>query len=92
MKPQYQARQEAEKEAKKDLVSQFTGMLSALLPVLALLGISLEWFTQEFIDNLYLFLMALIPLVVNLFTIWKNHYGGKRAIEQKTKLKEHGLK
>lgn len=84
--------EQVEHEAKADLVSQFTGMLSALLPLLAILGISLDWFTQEFIDNLYVFLVALIPFVINLYTIYKNHFTGEHAKEQNRALKEKGLK
>lgn len=80
------------KDAKYDLISQFTGMLSALLPVLAILGISLDWFTQEFIDNLYLFLVALVPFAVNIYAIYKNHFSGKKAQEQNRLLKNRGLK
>lgn len=83
---------EVKKDAKYDLISQFTGMLSALLPVLAILGISLDWFTQEFIDNLYLFLVALVPFVVNIYAIYKNHFSGKKAQEQNRLLKNRGLK
>lgn len=79
-------------EAKGDLVSQFTAILSALLPVLAILGINLEWFNSEFIDSLGILLSAVIFFGVNVFGIWKNHYSGKRAREQNKALKEKGLK
>lgn len=85
-------RQEVEQEAKADLVKQFTGVLSALLPVLAILGISLEWFNEEFIENLYLFLIALVPFAFNVYAIIKNHFSGKKAQEQNETLKEKGLK
>jgi len=92
MKPQYQARQEAEREAKKDLVSQFIGILFALLPVLGILGINFDWFTAEFIDSLGILISAIVAFVINAYTIWKNHYSGKKAREQNAKLKEQGLK
>jgi len=91
MNPKFK-NEEVQIEAKKDLISQLTGALSALLPVLAILGISLDWFTQEFIDSLYVFLVSLVPLVVNLYTIWKNHFSSKKAQEQNKVLKERGLK
>lgn len=92
MKTQYVAQQEASKEAKKDLVSQFAGVLSALLPVLAILGVNFEWFNHQFIDSLALLLSTIIAFVVNVFTIYKNHYSGKSAQKQNTKLKQEGLK
>lgn len=87
-----QIQKEVEQEAKKGLIMQFTGMLSALIPVLALLGISLEWLTEEFINYLYLFLIALVPFVFNLYTIYKNHFSRKEAQKQNEVLKEHDLR
>lgn len=92
MKTQYQAQQEAQKEAKKDLVSQFTGMLSALLPVLAILGINFDWFNAEFIDSLGILISAIVVFVINVFTIYKNHFSGKDAQKQNEKLKQEGLR
>lgn len=92
MKTRYQITKEVEKEAKKDLVKQFTGVLSALLPVLTILGISLEWFNEEFINHLYLFLAALVPFAYNVYAIIKNHYSGEKARREKEVLKEQGLK
>lgn len=92
MKSQYQAQQEARKEAKTGLISQFTGILSALLPVLAILGINFDWFNQEFIDNLGALLTAIALFVINAYTIYKNHYSGKHAQVQNEELKKKGLK
>ncbi|RDW18050.1 hypothetical protein CWR48_10625 [Oceanobacillus arenosus] len=83
---------EVKQEAKTGLIMQFTGMLSALIPVLALLGVKFDWLTQEFVDSLYLFLVALAPLVLTFYTIYKNHYSGKKAQEQNEVLKKEGLK
>lgn len=83
---------EVKKEAKHDLIKQFIGMLSALLPLLAILGFSLEWFNEEFISALNVFLVALVPFAYNLYAIYKNHFSSKRAQEQKAALKEKGLK
>lgn len=80
------------KEAKQDLIKQFIGMLSALLPLLAILGISLDWFNEQFISSLNVFLVALVPFVYNLYAIYKNHYSGKKAQAEKKVLKERGLK
>lgn len=85
-------KEEVHKEAKTDMISQFIGMLSAALPVLAILGISLKWFNQDFINALNIFLLALVPFAYNLFAIWKNHYSSKRAKRQNEILKKKGLK
>lgn len=79
-------------EAKGDLVSQFTAILSALLPILGILGINLEWFNAEFIDSLGILLSSIIFFGVNVFGIWKNHYSGKKAQKQNEELKRKGLK
>ena len=92
MKTQFEAQQEAQKDAKKDLVSQFTGILSALLPVLAILGINFNWFNQEFIDSLGILISAIVLFIVNVFTIYKNHFSGKDAQKQNEELKRQGLK
>lgn len=80
------------KEATNDLIKQLIGMLSALLPLLAILGISQSWFNEEFISSLQVFLVALIPFVYNLYSIYNNHFSGKKAQAQKRVLKEKGLK
>lgn len=92
MKTQYVAQQEAQKEAKQDLVSQFAGMLSALLPVLAILGVNFEWFTHAFIDSLAILISTIVAFIVNVLTIYKNHYSGKSAQKQNAELKQKGLK
>jgi hypothetical protein len=83
---------ETKKQAKKGLVSQFIGVLSALLPVLAVLGINFEWFNQSFIDSLEVFISALVLFGINAFTIIKNHYSGKKAQTQYKELRRRGLK
>lgn len=92
MKTSIEAHKEAKQEAKGDLVSQFIGILFALLPVLGILGINLEWFTAEFIDSLGILISAIIAFAVNAYTIYKNHYSGKKAQEQNQELKKKGLK
>ena len=81
-----------QKEAKKDLVKQFIGILSALVPVLALTGYSLDWFTEDLIESFGIFLTATVAFIANIIAIWKNHYSGKKAQEQNKVLIEKGLK
>lgn len=92
MKTQYQAQQEAQKEAKKDLAKQIAGVLSALIPVLTILGINFEWLTEDFVQQFYVLLVAIAALAYNLYAIYKNHFSGRKAQEQNAKLKQEGLK
>ncbi len=92
MKTQYQAHQEAQKEAKKDLAKQIAGVLSALIPVLTILGINLEWLTEEFVQQFYVLMVAVAALAYNVYAIYKNHFSGKHAQKQNEELKRKGLK
>ena len=83
---------ETKRQAKKGLVSQFIGVLSALLPVLAVLGINFDWFNQEFIDSLEVFISAVVLFGINVYTIYKNHFSGKKAQTQYKELRRRGLK
>ena len=92
MDSNFQIDYEVKKEAKYDLVSQFIGILSALLPVLAILGVNLEWFNQDFIDSLGVLLSAIIFFVINAYAVYKNHFSSKKAQKQNEVLKTRGLK
>lgn len=92
MKSQHQSLEEAKKEALQDLVSQFAGMLSALLPVLAIVGVNFEWFTHDFIESLALLISISIAFFVNVWTIYKNHFSRKKSQLQNAELKQKGLK
>lgn len=84
--------EQVKKEAKRGIIEQFIGILSAALPLMAILGISLEWFNESFISALNVFLIALIPFGYNVYSIWKNHFSGKKAQEQNRAIKQKGLK
>ncbi len=71
---------------------QFIGVLTALLPFLGVLGINLEWFNEDFISGLEVVLLAIAAFVINAYTIYKNHYSGKKAQQQNAELKSKGLK
>lgn len=92
MKTDFQVDYEVKKEAKKDLISQIAGVLTALLPVLAITGYSLDWLTEEFITHLTVLLGAVAALAYNVYAIYKNHFSGKGAQDQKKALKKQGLK
>ncbi|MBT2601435.1 MULTISPECIES: phage holin [unclassified Oceanobacillus] len=92
MKTQSQVNREVKQDASKGLIMQFVGILTALLPLLGIVGINFEWFNQEFIDGLEVLLLAVVAFVINAYTIYKNHYSGKNAQEQNAELKSRGLK
>lgn len=83
---------QVKKEAKLDLIQQFLGILAALIPVLAILGINLNWLTDEFISSLGVLLSAIALFGVNAYAIYKNHFSGKQAQKQNHTLKQRGLK
>jgi hypothetical protein len=59
----------------KDVVSQIVGFLSAIFLFLGTVNIKYEWFTEASISAFGLVLSAGMFLAVNLYTIYKNHYG-----------------
>ncbi|MBT2599076.1 MULTISPECIES: phage holin [unclassified Oceanobacillus] len=92
MKTQSQVNREVKQDATKGLIVQFTGILTALLPLLAITGVQFEWFNEDFIGALETFLLAIFAFGVNAFAIWKNNFSGKKAQEQNAELKSRGLK
>ncbi len=88
----FKTENEVKKDALKGLIMQFAGILTALLPLLGILGISLNWFNQDFIDSLEVVLLAILAFGVNAYAIYKNHYSGKKAQEQNRVLKNRGMK
>lgn len=77
----------------KDLVKQITGWLMAVLLFLGTINVKFEWFTVESINAFEVVMVASIPLIGVVVTIYKNHYGiTKKAKEQKEVLKQNNLK
>ncbi|MEK4754781.1 phage holin [Priestia sp. FSL R5-0597] len=77
----------------KDFVKQITAFLMAILLFLGTLNVKFEWFTVDSINAFEAVLIAAIPLVAVLVSIYKNHYGiTEKAKEQKEVLKQKGLK
>ncbi|TDL34588.1 hypothetical protein E2R51_02400 [Jeotgalibacillus sp. S-D1] len=70
----------------KDFIKLLSGFLSALLPFLAIMGISFEWFNEDSI-NAFIFLVgALIPFLGSLYATWMNtFYRGEIAFKHAEK-------
>ncbi|WP_077325806.1 phage holin [Virgibacillus siamensis] len=88
----FKIEEEVKREAKSGVVSQITGFLAALLPVLSIAGYQFDWFTQDFINSIGVLLSAGISLVVTCMAIYKNHFSSKKAQKQNKALKQKGLK
>ncbi|MEX3713663.1 phage holin [Cytobacillus horneckiae] len=71
-----------------DVVKQIVGFLSAIMLFLGTLNIEFQWLTDASISAFGVVLSAGIFLGVNLYTIYKNHYGfTDKAKQQKAWLK-----
>ncbi|ASV67566.1 PTS mannose transporter subunit IID [Cytobacillus kochii] len=67
-----------------DVVKQIVGFFSAIMLFLGTLNIEFQWLTDASINAFGVVLSAGIFLSVNLYTIYKNHYGfTRKAINQK---------
>jgi protein-S-isoprenylcysteine O-methyltransferase Ste14 len=76
----------------KDIVKQLVGFLMAVLLFLGTINIKFDWFTEASINAFGFVVAAAIALGINLWTIYKNHYGfTARAKAQKSALKRQGL-
>ncbi len=77
----------------KEVVSQVTGFLTAIMLFLGTINIKFEWFTEDSISAFGLVLSAGILLGVTLYTIYKNHFGfTEKAKKQKAFLEKENLK
>lgn len=77
----------------KQYIALFGGLLGAVLLFLNSIGLQLDWFNQESIDNFTNVLLAIVPFAVVLYGVWKNTYVvSNKAKEQEKVLKDNGLK
>ena len=76
----------------KGLIHQILGVLLAFSAFAGVAGLGLDWLNEELINSFGLLLYAVAGFVYTAYTIYKNHFSGKKAQEQNKKLKEEGLK
>ena len=76
----------------KGLIHQILGVLLAFSAFAGVAGFGLDWLNEELINSFGLLLYAVAGFAYTAYTIYKNHFSGKKAQEQNKKLKEEGLK
>ena len=76
----------------KGLIHQILGVLLAFSAFAGVAGFGLDWLNEELINSFGLLLYAVAGFGYTAYTIYKNHFSGKKAQEQNKKLKEEGLK
>ena len=76
----------------RGLINQILGVLLAFSAFAGVAGFGLDWLNEELINSFGLLLYAIAGFAYTAYTIYKNHFSGKKAQEQNKKLKEEGLK
>lgn len=79
-------------EANRDLIKQFVGIFSAIIPILAAFGYRFEWLNEDMLSMIATAIVLTTSFIVSVYTMWKNHYTSKKAQKQKLALKQRGLK
>lgn len=83
---------QVQSEKIKGLIHQILGVLLAFSAFAGVAGFGMEWLNEEFINSFGLLLYAIAGFGYTAYTIYKNHFSGKKAQKQNKKLKEEGLK
>lgn len=83
---------EVESDKIKGLIHQILGILLAFSAFAGVAGIGMEWLNEEFINSFGLLLYAIAGFGYTAYTIYKNHFSGKKAQKQNEELKKKGLK
>lgn len=76
----------------KGLIHQILGVLLAFSAFAGVAGFGMEWLNEELINSFGLLLYAIAGFAYTAYTIYKNHFSGKKAQAHNKKLKEEGLK
>lgn len=85
-------KQEVKSEKVKGLIHQVLGVLFAFSAFAGVAGFGMEWLNEEFINSFGLLLYAIAGFGYTAYTIYKNHFSGKKAQKQNEELKKKGLK
>ena len=84
--------EQVKNEKIKGLIHQILGVLLAFSAFAGVAGFGMEWLDEELINSFGLLLYAVAGFGYTAYTIYKNHFSGKKAQAQNKKLKEEGLK
>lgn len=76
----------------RGLIHQILGVLLAFSAFAGVAGFGLEWLSEELINSFGLLLYAVAGFGYTAYTIYKNHFSGKKARVQNEELKRKGLK
>jgi len=76
----------------KGLIHQILGVLLAFSAFAGVAGFGMEWLNEELINSFGLLLYAVAGFAYTAYTIYKNHFSGKKARAQNEALKKQGLK
>ena len=76
----------------KGLIHQILGVLLAFSAFAGVAGFGLDWLNEELINSFGLLLYAVAGFAYTAYTIYKNHFSGKKAVKQNEELKRKGLK
>ena len=83
---------EVENDKIKGLIHQILGILLAFSAFAGVAGFGLEWLDEELINSFGVLLYAIAGFGYTAYTIYKNHFSGKKAVKQNEVLKKQGLK
>ena len=84
--------EQVKNEKIRGLIHQILGVLLAFSAFAGVAGFGMEWLNEELINSFGLLLYAVAGFGYTAYTIYKNHFSGKKAQAQNKKLKEEGLK
>lgn len=76
----------------RGLIHQILGVLLAFSAFAGVAGFGLDWLNEELINSFGLLLYAVAGFAYTAYTIYKNHFSGKKAVKQNEVLKKEGLK
>lgn len=85
-------KEEVKNEKIRGLIHQILGILFAFSAFAGVAGFGMDWLSEELINSFGLLLYAVAGFGYTAYTIYKNHFSGKKARVQNKKLKEEGLK
>ena len=85
-------KEQVKNEKIRGLIHQVAGILLAFSAFAGVAGFGMDWLNEELINSFTVLLYAVAGFGYTAYTIYKNHFSGKKAVKQNKKLKEEGLK
>lgn len=83
---------EVESDKVKGLIHQILGILLAFSAFAGVAGLGMEWLDEKLINSFGVLLYAVAGFGYTAYTIYKNHFSGRKAQRQNEELKKKGLK